>query len=140
MKKLLLILILIPTLFFGQSLKELIKEYEDYCNEIVTDTIYQNGIITETLKEVEGGLYQIKLDTVWESPNCPEYKDGLISLSYYNIGGSIDLKYQYPEGVIVDSETSKDRTRPVERKYACKCRRRMITPFSEHFWNWIKNN
>lgn len=143
MKKAILILMLLPILSYGQDFEKLIKEYEKYCDEKVTDTIMQHGTITETLKDVGNGYYQIKLDTTWSKPNCPEFKtpnynstisSGVFTDDIYYTVNTLSL------GGITGTEQAEKKTRGVTRDYICECKRREVQPFSKHFWNWIKEN
>ena len=142
MKKAILILMLLPIFSYGQDFKKLIKEYEKYCAEKVTDTILQHGTITETLKDVGNGYYQIKLDTTWTKPSCPEFK----TPKNYNLGyvlyddNMITLTGTTAFGGIYGTEEAEKKTRSVTRQYICECKRREVEPFSDHFWNWIKEN
>lgn len=142
MNKAILILILLPMFSQGQDFQKLIKEYEKYCAEKVADTITQHGTITETLKDVGNGYYQIKLDTTWSKPNCPEFKTPINYNSGYIIwDGDITLTGTtslYTAGAIVGTEEAEKKTRSVTRQYICECKRREVEPFSNHFWEWIK--
>ena len=143
MKKAILILMLLPIFSYGQDFKKLIKEYEKYCDEKVADTIMQHGTITETLKDVGNGYYQIKLDTTWNKANCPEFKTPKNYSGYTILDGNITLTRTtslYTTGAIVGTEEAEKKTRSVTRQYICECKRREVEPFSEHFWNWIKEN
>jgi hypothetical protein len=142
-----IILIMIVSLSsYGQDFKTLIEEYESYANEMVNDTIIQYGSISETWEKVEwNDYYQIKLDTVWKTPNCTEFKtrSNFIlyessNYSFSNTQGSLTLSSV--EGPIYNTAYSNAVTRPVNRKYICECKRREVSPFSAHFWEWIKEN
>jgi hypothetical protein len=150
MKKLkTIILIMIVSLSsYGQDFKTLIEEYESYANEMVTDTIIQHGAITETLEKIKGSTYyQIKLDTVWKTPSCPEFKTSYNMIFY---GGSTSSNYSLNntgyitldnvERPLYNTAYSVNVTRPVSREYICECKRREVAPFSNHFWKWIKEN
>jgi hypothetical protein len=148
MKKLkTIILIMIVSLSsYGQDFKTLIEEYESYANEMVSDTIIQHGAITETLEKIKGSTYyQIKLDTVWKTPNCTEFKTRSNFILYESFNYSFNdtqgvLTLSSVEGPIYNTAYSNAVTRPVSRKYICECKRREVTSFSAHFWEWIKQN
>ncbi len=140
MKKLLLLLALLPIITTAQSFKDLIKKYESHCNETVLDTIRQHGTVTETFEQINGTYYwAVKLDTVWEAPDCPEYKTPVIhfltSAQIHLDVSSASLTYT---GAIYGSEKGDKKQRSISRDYVCECKRREVEPFSEHFWNWIK--
>ena len=146
MKKIatLLIAILISQTSFSQSFKDLIKKYEKDCNTIVKDTIKQYGTITETLVKVKTSNYfQVKLDTVWNKPNCAEYKESQ-NIQFNN--GSVIWNNSFSSttglnvGYIIGAEKAENKTRAISRDYICNIKKRKIQPFSEHFWNWIKEN
>jgi hypothetical protein len=146
MKKAILILMLLPIFSYGQDFKTLIEEYESYANEIVNDTIIQHGAISETWEKVKGSTYyQIKLDTVWKTPNCTEFKTRSNFILYESFNYSFNdtqgvLTLSSVEGPIYNTAYSNAVTRPVSRKYICECKRREVTSFSAHFWEWIKQN
>jgi hypothetical protein len=88
-----LILLLLTLAGVGQinDLKQLHKQYIEYCNETVTDTIIEYGSVINnkkvpiygTCKDIVG--YQmIEGDTTWKGYKCEEYKDGN---NYWRITG-----------------------------------------------------
>lgn len=142
MKKALLILALIPMMAISQSFKDLIKKYEDYCNETVLDTIQQSGTVTETFEQIQGSNYwAIKLDTVWDSPDCPEFKI-TASLRFYNGYPTYNFDSSTNTtvwtGPISGTENGEKKRRWITRDYICECKRREVEAFSEDFWKWIK--
>lgn len=128
----------------AQSLPELIEKYEQYCNETVKDTIIQTGTITEKMVKVPGtNYYAVQLDTIWNSPSCPEFKQVRGYAPWISQGSvtytTLDVGVVHTTGAIRGTEWSKENTRPIQRDYVCEVKRREIEPFSEHFWNWIKD-
>ena len=92
MKKLLFILFLIPMMGFGQTMttipnevidKNIFHQWENYlidCNELVPDTIKQDGVVNVKYKPVvvNGDISHYLLtpiDTVWTDCKCKEYKN-----------------------------------------------------------------
>ena len=110
---------------------------------------------------VEGSV-----DTVWNTPYCMSYKNkservlyiehGLISLDtswIYTQSGSgttIGRYSDFPSVVEVHTQDGRKITISldkgkmfyksfIERPHVCMIPLREVEPFSEHFWNWIKN-
>lgn len=108
----------------AQTLQELIVEYEAYCNQTVLDTIQQDGLISY---EATNGK-----DTVWLKPNCSKYKQADDRWDCITADGLILHRGGF------DLFAEEDETERVHRPHVCRCKRRRIVPFSEHFWNWVK--
>lgn len=134
-----LILVLLVTLsgtLSAQTLPELIEAYERYCDEIVLDTIELKGEVRYNSLPVYDGdkIVAHKLtsvDTLWETPECPIYKD-IDDFSYYrgtilrlNSGGSSTIGNY----IIIDV---------VKKSHVCEVKRRRPLPFSENFWEFCK--
>jgi hypothetical protein len=83
--------------------------------------------------------YAVQLDTVWNDVDCPEFKDYAMSFgtiqAYYTVN---DVLTSSTLGAIQGTERAKDKERAINRDYVCECKRREVSPFSEHFWKWIK--
>ncbi|MEX0314730.1 MAG: hypothetical protein AB3N18_11175 [Allomuricauda sp.] len=148
MKKTLLILILLPIVSFGQDLKQYIQDYEKYCNQIVLDTIEQQGHVTESFKLIdrEKGYWGVKLDTTWYEPECPEFKTTRViywtspTIQWHGVTTDTELIGDFvSSGGISGSERGNKKQRPISRDYVCECKRREVQPFSEHFWEWVKD-
>lgn len=142
----------IPSLCFGQSFKDLVKQYEKECSQEVIDTIKQYGAI-EYGKHIpvnnESGktLYYTlnPIDTVWESVDCPKFKyksssnyDLISSGSYWQSGQGSFLITDSEEVIVYSLQSTYQHQ--ITRDYICKCKLREVEPFSEHFWNWLKIN
>jgi len=105
--------------------KELLLEYEAYCNEIVLDTVTEWGEV----KPIRGG----KLDTIWEGYKCLNFKHGnRLSFPGCYAGG-----WQIVDGM---GNVLEESSGPVYvgRLHICSVKRREVEPWSEDFWNWIK--
>lgn len=144
MKKTILILMLVPQLCLSQSFNELITQYEKECNEIIKDTISQQGIVNyEYIPEknskgiIDRYVIQIK-DTTWEKPDCPKYKFNEYSGLTFSSGTSISLKSSELQSIYYPVYIQETMKIYVSRDYICECKKREIVPFSENFWNWIK--
>lgn len=117
----------------AQSLPELIKQYEKECSAIVPDTIEQTGKITYDLvpvKNANGVILHYALgtpDTVWNAPNCPEYKEYHSGFIFYNSLNNARA-----------SEKANKTEVSITRKYICEVKLREVEPFSEDFWNWLR--
>ena len=137
----------------AQSFSELIKKYEKECSKLVPDTIDQEGTVTYDLVPVLDAKGKIlhyalgKPDTVWNAPNCLEYKNSA-NVSYglrWNSNGywsdgitNLSLTTYATAGPIQGSEHTEKTRVKVTRQYICEVKQREVEPFSEHFWNWIK--
>jgi len=107
--------------------KELLLEYEAYCNEIVLDTITEYG----KLMPYKQGLP----DTAWIGYKCGEYKHGspiVMTIGSLRFGG-----WRVVDGM---GNVLEDHPDPVYVKtiHICSVKRARVEPWSEHFWNWIK--
>ena len=107
--------------------KEILLEYEAYCNELVLDTITEYG----KLMPYKQGLP----DTAWIGYKCGEYKRGspIVLTTGLRSGG-----WQVVDGM---GNVLEDHPDPVYVKtiHICSVKRARIEPWSEHFWNWLKN-
>ena len=139
----------------GQSLPELIADYEAYCAECVFDTIKQTGVIEwdhVPVYDRKGNIIHYSLgepDTIWNEPDCPIFKHEKIrieSVLWYD--GSRDYLTVTNDGVvsyidnrpIVESTKSEKYKTRIERDYICECKRRRVVAWSDHFWNWLKSH
>ena len=151
----LLLLLAYCPILKGQTFVDLVKEYEEYCQELVFDTITQDGYIEYKLIPVKKKRKTIHYvygdaDTTWLKPDCPEYKiswtsrlltgNYIISLSNYNLSNLVYDSTKVRSHPIISTEKVKHTTIDISRQYVCKCKRRQVEPFSEHFWNWIKEH
>jgi len=105
--------------------KELLLEYEAYCNELVPDTITEYGEVNP----IRGG----KLDTIWKGYKCREFKHGnRLSFPDCFSGG-----WQIVDGM---GNVLQESQGPVYvgRLHICAVKRREVEPWGEHFWNWLK--
>jgi hypothetical protein len=140
MKNLLtLILILLALAGRGQinDLKQLHKQYIEYCNETVTDTIIENGSVINnkkvpiygTCKDIVG--YQmIEGDTTWKGYKCGEYKD---DNNYWLIpGGDNVLTWRLDTLGWIGVEYASCK---VTRKHPCILKREK--PTAEGFYKWV---
>lgn len=147
-----LLFLLLPFMVAAQSFQELILEYEKDCNRLVLDTIDQDGIISyENIPVINesGNTINYVLsnpDTVWQEPDCYEYKN---SATYYLTSSSLGIYDLVSDGYAINLPGSdiawssfvenipihKDY---ITRQYVCKVKKREVVPFSEHFWEWIK--
>ncbi len=136
----------------SQSLPELIKLYEDYCNETILDTIDQNGMVYERIgpvfqKDSVVGFAGIGVfDTIWKDIYCPSYKEEKYSYIYHDTSIIINLDdlvgYRYDQTPVYRPRlqpVDKIFIKEVKKKYVCTVRRREIVPFDENFWQWIKS-
>jgi len=106
--------------------KELLLEYEAYCSEIVLDTVTEYG----KLMPYKQGLP----DTAWIGYKCGEYKHGspivlttgLRSGGWHVVDGMGNVLEDHPDPVYVKTI------------HICSVKRARVEPWSEHFWNWIK--
>ena len=105
--------------------KEILLEYEAYCNELVLDTITEYG----KLMPYKQGLP----DTAWIGYKCGEYKHSDRSVLFGTLAGG----WQVVDGM---GNVLEDHPDPVYVKtiHICSVKRAMVEPWSEHFWNWIK--
>lgn len=131
-----ILLLIITTLTHSQDFKTLIQEYEDYCNQEVQDTVTQTGY--SYTKVLDNGEVVVE-KTVWDKADCPTYK---YNESYFNFT-TVAIDYSshdlyWGNGIKTEKKESVNRFK-VTREYICNCKLRKIIPFSEHFWNWIKN-
>lgn len=139
-----LLFLVIATVANCQSLPDLIREYEKHCNQIVKDTIEQHGTVTYKhipVKDSNGEVLHYAIhptDTVWQKVRCPEYKNfGNRGLVLY--GGSSDNFILSTNVGTYGPASEVPKKIEVKRDYICSCKLREVEPFSEHFWNWIKN-
>ena len=125
---------------YSPTLQDYIKAYEDDCNTEVLDTVKRCGIIKyDYLPAYENGVLlhykAFPIDTIWKTPDTKKFKYGTYDIiSYGNITSittpSISTHYdvyitnQEPE-VCVD--------------YIYTTFKREVYPFSEDFWNFVKN-
>lgn len=144
---LLLIMLMVSIITSGQepSYLELRKEYREYCNQIVIDTVLQTGIVKY---EIGDGLKLIPKDTVWNKAYCDDYVNDnyysgniwsgnrmlLSSGVSYNLCSSIDsiawIDHSEPS---VETFTTK-----ITRDKYCKVKQERET--QEGFWEWINKN
>ena len=117
----------------AQSLPELIREYEEWCNETVLDTV----MVGVTYELIDVPLLNESGDTIGYRVThsnerldpCPEYRDGDGTL--YRI--SAPIKW---DSWTVGNSTFKGSE---SREVICECKRRPVVPFGEGFWEWLKN-
>lgn len=148
----------------SQSLPFLIEKYEEYCNELVPDTVKQGGTITYDLVPVRDSKGRViryaadNPDTTWQTPECSGYK-------YYPISGTVS-EWNKPKYFILDDQIYYGPTIPfgtidsvyvggpnvtefkrqpkkttvnITRDYICMVKRKPVEPWSQDFWDWIKN-
>lgn len=140
MKKLSLILFLLPIMVVGQTtdMCDLKDQYIKYCDELVTDTIIESGHLVKG-KEVPvygscGEIIaykQISSDTAWDGYECEKYKSeeqGAITFS--NRYWAID-SISVPPGIWNHSV----KTCTVPRKHVCHIKREK--PTAEGFYQWL---
>ena len=106
--------------------KELLLEYEAYCNELVPDTITEFGEVNP----IRGG----KLDTIWKGYKCREFKHGN-RLSFQDCFSGGWQIVDCMGNVLEESQGPVY----VGRLHICAVKRRELEPWGEHFWNWLKN-
>lgn len=144
--KYLFILLLPCFLQAQQSLPDLILAYEKECEKLVKDTIEQNGVVSYELIPVKAGevishyVYG-NADTVWNEPNCPEYKYS--EFGYTALSNGITLGYGSNTAFIggnpiLSSTKQQKQLVRITRQYVCEVKLREPEPFSEDFWNWLK--
>lgn len=159
MKNLIFLLILayLPVKGNAQTFPELVIGYEEYCNTIVEEIVQQTGTIRYIRQEVDGfDAYgtPVKMqiaaavDTLWDELIIPEYKSDIdtndyrllkISTSNHN---SVGLEYILAKHLLpyIDGNIGFEivMEKEIKRDVYCHMKLRRIVPFSEHFWNWCK--
>ena len=134
------------------TIADLIRAYEDYCNEEVADTVEQTGTIAWGMipvKDGEGKIVHYSManpDTTWNDVDCPEYKHKIERLRWSDPGNGILLyegtsqwfNLSTTAGPLEGTTKATKHKTKVTRDYICKCKRREIEPWSDHFWKWIK--
>lgn len=146
-----------------QSLPLLIEKYEEYCNELVPDTVEQRGTVTYDLvpvKDSKGKVIRYDAanpDTTWQTPECHGYKyypiSGTVSewnkIKFFNLDdqlyygptipfGTIDSVYI--GGHVTEFERKpKKTTVDITRDHICMIKRKPVEPWSQDFWDWIRN-
>lgn len=106
-----MLLFLLPTLSFGQDLRDWILKYEEYCETPHLDSIYQYGTFDIEAKQIE-----------WGPIKCPEYhidlKDvKLLDVPYQDINGRMYIQ--------------------VRRKYPCWVK--LKVDYTQDFFQFVKN-
>jgi hypothetical protein len=155
MKLFTFLLALWPSIIFSQSFPQLVALYEKECAELVNDTIDQHGEIRYELVPVidQGKILHYALgkpDTIWETPDCPKFKvaahNGLSFVGarsgiYFgdNISYSTTLGFTPASYPITNTQKAEKTVVKISRKYVCQVKRREVEPFSDHFWDWLKN-
>ena len=141
MKKLLIICLFAPCFTQAQTLPELIAEYENYCNELVPDTVLQEGLINYDLVPVMrfGEIVNYAFansDTVWQKVKCPEFKDSdRLSFTRYRITNNWEGE---TTPLHIEAMSKFRITEKTTRLHICTVKRREPRPWSEDFWNWLK--
>ena len=119
----------------SKSMKDLIIEYEAYCEEEVTGYTTQYGMVrheAETGITESGGLYIRKgsaIDTVWFDYTCPEYQQYDLSCFTPRIKEESGT-WMYASDSIEE---------PISRQVECQMKRRYFCSWGDDFWEWIKN-
>ena len=119
MKKIILNLItflIISNFCNSQNIRQVITAYENHCNDIVKDTLFQYGKVMTELVPVSGNIVKVvPVDTIWQEFKCPEYCDESPTIS---VAG----KFVYIGDKVV------------RREKICTCKRKRPKPFSLEFW------
>ena len=120
--------LLMPFFALGQSYQDF-PCYQDYCNQIVTDTVMNEGKIRILFQHQAGYTFvEATRDTIWYELTLPEYKYG------------IDRKFR-PESSIKFEKLTTTRYLcfiPIHRQISVMTRRRK--PSVEHYLIWDKSN
>jgi len=153
MKKLILFLLFFVniSLACSQNFIDLLNEYEDYCEEIVTDTLIQEGTIfweNVPVLNNDGKIIHYSIgnpSTIWSEVNCPDYKHDRLDnfVNFISVGNNYSNNIwiatdTLTEWVLPNSIKTSSYETEITRKYICECKRRQVQPWSEDFWNWIK--
>lgn len=121
------------------SYLDLRREYKEYCNKIVIDTVILNGTVKY---EIGDGLKLIPKDTVWEQVYCRDY----INNNYESSFGYLTVSDYCTLTSVIDtinwagySEPSKETfTTKITRKKYCKVKQERES--QEGFWEWVNKN
>lgn len=131
------------------SYLELRKEYKEYCNEIVSDTISEQGFITfesrikpNTITDVEF----VAIDTNWYSGHCKEYKfNSNVYFDTTNVvrgewrGSTTTLEGNLSWGSnIITPINDKYTSVEISRVKVCYIKRCPET--QDGFWEWVEEN
>ena len=136
----------------AQSIKKYITMYEEYCNELVPDTITQYGKVTKECYPVynkDGTLtsyFCVNKDTTWLPVTCREFKDDR-GIRFVNGTTVISGGYAWGSGVTFSRDgegisivSDKNKESQITRPHVCMVKRQSVEPFSWDFWNFIKTH
>lgn len=155
MKKLTILLSFFAFTANAQSIKDYIAMYENYCNELVPDTVIQYGkVIKECYpvyndKQVITSYFCVNKDTTWLPVECERFKTRGISIGY---SSGVITSGQFGTGITLtrDGVTSGGKTlrvysndvaeEEITRQHVCMIKRQPVEPFGWDFWNFIKTH
>lgn len=167
MKKLLFVFMLLPVMAWSQDSSviplsrycdiNIFSEWDKYlndCNELVSDTTDQYGIVKVNLipVKVNGKIMSYAIepqDTTWDKYECDDYKfiptDRLIfnntsvftsnGSGYITTGGSITGSVLYSNDKLYTTESKAVQEYRIERKVICKIKKRKAS-FEDFFTRW----
>jgi len=141
MKILILFLFLVPFIGLSQTdLKQSYKQYIEYCNETVADTIEEYGELSATKEvpiygpcdEIIGYREVITGDTTWKGYKCKEYMEQSNYWTKYSVitCDSVMTYNKWPEIHKLVNKVCK-----VTRKHICTVKREK--PSAEGFYQWL---
>lgn len=127
----------------AQTFQELLNDYNNYCNELVKDTIIQYGEVLGSYIPVvddNGDICKYIFrgyDTTWAEPKCKEYKINDYSWGNLTTATSIDdglIKFNQP--ILSSWITPQENIiKQVNRKHVCLIKREK--PTGEDFFRWV---
>lgn len=156
MKKLLVVLLMIPLLGLSQE-KNLLGLWDAYivdCNELVADTILQSGTVNIEYVPVFAGkkvthFNTVPVDTLWDKPSkCREYKNDIEHISEWGspsftnggitLTGSISSNLTAGASYFTDP-ILKSQKLAISRNQVCMIKKQKAS--WEDFWNrWLVEN
>lgn len=135
MKKIIvLLLVIVPILSFGQSKPDFFEEWERYlndCNELVPDTVTQYGEVNCRLVPVKmsGKIISyntVPVDTVWYEYKCADYKFsdyGNLTLGF-GLSTTTTVSTYKNTGVLVPASTEPAKTKfNITREIICNIKK-----------------
>jgi len=142
MKKLVILLFLLPVMVMGQNMKEMYNQYIEHCNAIVTDTITESGQLSAT-KEVPvygtcGDIVSYKEvltgDTTWNGYKCKKYKNDY-PFWVHGVYLTSDTLSYLTNSTNWNWERKPLKVCTVSRKHVCHIKQEK--PSSEGFYEWM---
>lgn len=119
---------------FAQTLQDYINAYEADCYTEVLDTTQRCGVVKYEYLPVYSNdvllhYKAVAVDTIWETPITKPFKhddfNGFLTIGSGSWVTKTEEKIETPVRVCKD--------------YIYTTRKRKVYPFSEEFWNFVKN-